>query len=71
VLAGVGAGGLVLALSGIANHDNMGGLFRNAAAFGVDAVVLDAGCCDPFYRKALRVSVGAVRDRAHSHGGRI
>jgi tRNA G18 (ribose-2'-O)-methylase SpoU len=38
----------------------MGGLFRNAAAFGVDAVVLDAGCCDPFYRKALRVSVGAV-----------
>jgi tRNA G18 (ribose-2'-O)-methylase SpoU len=60
VLAGVGAGALVLALSGIANHDNMGGLFRNAAAFGVDAVVLDAGCCDPFYRKALRVSVGAV-----------
>lgn len=51
---------LVLALSGIANHDNMGGLFRNAAAFGVDAVVLDAACCDPFYRKALRVSVGGV-----------
>ena len=60
VLAGVGASGLVLALSGIANHDNMGGLFRNAAAFGVDAVVLDDACCDPFYRKALRVSVGAV-----------
>ncbi|MFM1959866.1 MAG: hypothetical protein RL588_1383 [Pseudomonadota bacterium] len=60
LLAAAGEGGLVLALSGIANHDNMGGLFRNAAAFGVDAVVLDAGCCDPFYRKALRVSVGAV-----------
>ena len=51
---------LVLALSGIANHDNMGGLFRNAAAFGADAVVLDSACCDPFYRKALRVSVGGV-----------
>lgn len=51
---------LVLALSGISNHDNMGGLFRNAAAFGADAVVLDAACCDPFYRKSLRVSVGGV-----------
>jgi tRNA G18 (ribose-2'-O)-methylase SpoU len=51
---------LVLALFGIANHDNMGGLFRNAAAFGVDAVVLDSDCCDPLYRKAIRVSVGAA-----------
>jgi tRNA G18 (ribose-2'-O)-methylase SpoU len=37
----------------------MGGLFRNAAAFGVGAVLLDGACCDPFYRKAIRVSVGA------------
>jgi len=51
---------LVLALGGIANHDNMGGLFRNAAAFGVDAVLLDSDCCDPLYRKAIRVSVGAA-----------
>ncbi len=51
---------LVLALVGISNHDNMGGLFRNAAAFGVDAVLLDPGCCDPLYRKAIRVSVGGV-----------
>jgi tRNA G18 (ribose-2'-O)-methylase SpoU len=51
---------LVLALFGIANHDNMGGLFRNAAAFGADAVLLDATCCDPLYRKAIRVSVGAA-----------
>jgi tRNA G18 (ribose-2'-O)-methylase SpoU len=49
---------LVMVLCGIANHDNMGGLFRNAAAFGVDAVLLDAQCCDPLYRKAIRVSVG-------------
>src|SRR5207248_3296333 len=51
---------LVVGLVGIANHDNMGGLFRNAAAFGADAVLLDAGCCDPLYRKAIRVSVGAA-----------
>lgn len=50
---------LVVALSGIANHDNMGGIFRNAAAFGADGVLLDAACCDPLYRKAIRVSVGA------------
>ena len=51
---------LVLVLCGIANHDNVGGLFRNAAAFGADAVLLDADSCDPLYRKAIRVSVGAV-----------
>lgn len=50
----------VLVLSGIANHDNLGGIFRNASAFGVDAVLLDADCCDPLYRKAIRVSVGAT-----------
>lgn len=60
LLAGLGAEALVLVLSGIANHDNMGGLFRNAAAFGADAVLLDADCCDPLYRKAIRVSVGAA-----------
>ena len=37
----------------------MGGIFRNAAAFGADAVLLDETCCDPLYRKAIRVSVGA------------
>ncbi|MGB7433092.1 MAG: RNA methyltransferase [Ahrensia sp.] len=50
----------VVALSAIANHDNMGAIFRNAAAFGADAVLLDPQCCDPLYRKAIRVSVGGV-----------
>ncbi|MCO5063776.1 MAG: RNA methyltransferase [Rhizobiaceae bacterium] len=45
---------------GISNHDNIGSIFRNAAAFGAGAVFLDGTCCDPLYRKALRVSVGAV-----------
>lgn len=50
---------LAVAAFGISNHDNLGGIFRNAAAFGADAVLLDAACCDPLYRKAIRVSVGA------------
>ena len=51
---------LVLVGCGISNHDNIGSMFRNAAAFGADAVLLDETCCDPLYRKALRVSVGSV-----------
>jgi tRNA G18 (ribose-2'-O)-methylase SpoU len=51
---------LVVLACGLGNHDNMGGVFRNAAAFGADAVLIDRLCCDPFYRKAIRVSVGAV-----------
>lgn len=59
LLAGLPARALVVALCGLANHDNMGGVFRNAAAFGADAVLLDSDCCDPLYRKAIRVGVGA------------
>lgn len=51
---------IVVVAIGIANHDNIGGIFRNAAAFGADAVLIDRGSCDPLYRKAIRVSVGAV-----------
>jgi tRNA G18 (ribose-2'-O)-methylase SpoU len=69
LLAGLPARALVMGLVGIANHDNMGGLFRNAAAFGADAVVLDAGCCDPLYRKAIRVSVGAALTTPFARGG--
>ncbi|WP_454886709.1 TrmH family RNA methyltransferase [Sphingomonas oryzagri] len=60
LLEGLPARADILVLSGIANHDNMGGIFRNAAAFGIRAVLLDASCCDPLYRKAIRVSVGAT-----------
>jgi tRNA G18 (ribose-2'-O)-methylase SpoU len=51
---------LVLIGCGMSNHDNLGAMFRNAAAFMADAVFLDETCCDPLYRKALRVSVGSV-----------
>ena len=60
LLAGLGRRALVVMLFGISNHDNMGGIFRNVAAFGADAVILDPGCCDPLYRKAIRVSVGTT-----------
>jgi tRNA G18 (ribose-2'-O)-methylase SpoU len=60
LLGDLPARAVVLALFGIGNHDNMGGLFRNAAAFGAGAVLLGADCCDPLYRKAIRVSVGAA-----------
>jgi len=60
LLAGLAPDAVALGLMGIANHDNVGGLFRNAAAFGAACVVLDAACCPPLYRKAIRVSVGAA-----------
>ena len=50
---------LVLALEDVADPDNVGALFRNAAAFGVAGIVLSPGCADPLYRKAIRVSMGA------------
>lgn len=59
---------LVLAGCGLSNHDNVGSIFRNAAAFGADAVFLDETSCDPLYRKAVRVSVGSVLTVPFSRG---
>lgn len=50
----------LLVLEGVNNPDNVGGLFRNAAALGVSAVVLGPHCGDPLYRKAVRTSMAAV-----------
>lgn len=52
--------GLVVALEGLNDHENLGAVFRTAAALGVDAVLLDPTCADPFYRRSVRVSMGAV-----------
>jgi tRNA G18 (ribose-2'-O)-methylase SpoU len=54
------AANLLLAIEGVGNPDNVGGLFRVAAAFGVNGVLLDPTTGDPFYRKAVRTSMGAV-----------
>ncbi|MBA8880617.1 TrmH family RNA methyltransferase [Phyllobacterium myrsinacearum] len=51
---------LAVVLCGISNHDNMGSIFRNAAAFEADCLLMDETSCDPLYRKAIRVSVGAA-----------
>lgn len=60
---------LLVVLAGISNHDNVGAIFRNAAAFGAAAVLLDSACCDPLYRKAIRVSVGACLKVPFARGG--
>lgn len=50
----------IVVLEQVTNADNVGGVFRNAASLGADAVLLGPGCCDPLYRKAIRVSLGAT-----------
>lgn len=51
---------LVAVVEGVGDHENLGALFRNAAAFGVDAVLLDPTTADPLYRRSVRVSLGHV-----------
>jgi tRNA G18 (ribose-2'-O)-methylase SpoU len=51
---------LIAVLEGLNDHENIGALFRNAAAFGVAGVLLDPTCADPLYRRSIRVSVGHV-----------
>ncbi|TFV56228.1 RNA methyltransferase [Mycobacterium sp. PS03-16] len=48
----------VAVLEGVNDHENLGSIFRNAAGLEVDAVVFGAGCADPLYRRAVRVSMG-------------
>ncbi len=53
-------GGLLVALEQLGDPDNVGGVFRNARAFGADGVLLAPGGADPLYRKSVRVSTGAT-----------
>lgn len=50
----------VLLCEGITHVDNIGAMFRNAAALGAEAVILNSDCADPLFRKAIRVSMGQV-----------
>ncbi|MBQ9069010.1 MAG: RNA methyltransferase [Eggerthellaceae bacterium] len=50
----------VAVLEGIVDHTNVGALFRSAAALGIDAVLVTPTCCDPLYRRCVRVSMGTV-----------
>ena len=47
-------------LEGVGDHENLGSIFRNAAALGIGAVLLGDGCADPLYRRSVRVSMGTV-----------
>jgi tRNA G18 (ribose-2'-O)-methylase SpoU len=51
---------MLVVLEGVTNADNVGGVFRNVAAFGAGSVLLSPTCCDPLYRKAVRTSMGAT-----------
>jgi len=57
VLAGARS---VLVLEDIVDHTNVGAIFRSGAALGFDAVLLSPRCADPFYRRAIKVGMGAV-----------
>ncbi|MBB6351262.1 tRNA G18 (ribose-2'-O)-methylase SpoU [Nonomuraea muscovyensis] len=50
----------ILVLEDLVDHSNIGAIFRCAAALGVDGVILSPRCADPLYRRAVKVSMGAV-----------
>ncbi|GAA2213410.1 RNA methyltransferase [Nonomuraea monospora] len=50
----------LLVLEDLVDHGNVGAIFRSAAALGVDAIILSPRCADPLYRRAVKVSMGAV-----------
>lgn len=56
----VAGGRRMVVVEGLNDHENLGALFRNAAAFGLDAVLLDPTTADPLYRRSVRVSLGHV-----------
>ena len=50
--------GRIALVEGLNDHENMGAMYRNAAAFGIDAILLDPTAADPLYRRSVRVSMG-------------
>ncbi|MEV4111109.1 RNA methyltransferase [Nonomuraea sp. NPDC049695] len=50
----------LLVLEDLVDHSNVGAIFRSAAALGVGGILLSPRCADPLYRRAVKVSMGAV-----------
>ena len=50
----------IAVLEHVTDSSNVGAIFRCAAALGMDAVLAAPSCCDPFYRRSIRVSMGTV-----------
>ena len=59
-VAAITAARTLVVLEGVGNPDNIGGIFRSAAALSAQGIALDPACGDPFYRKAIRTSMGAT-----------
>lgn len=58
--SGAGRGRRIAVFEDMVDHANLGAAFRNAAALGVSAVLVTPRCADPLYRRAIKVSMGAV-----------
>lgn len=56
----------ILVAEDLVDHMNIGSLFRNAAALGFDAILLSPRCADPFYRRSIKVAMGAVFSLPHA-----
>lgn len=57
LLAGAGR---IAVLEDINDHENLGVIFRSAGSLGLDGLLLSPRCCDPLYRRSVRVSMGHV-----------
>jgi tRNA G18 (ribose-2'-O)-methylase SpoU len=71
LLASGGETSRIVVLEAVSNADNVGGIFRSAAALGAHCLLLAPGCCDPLYRKAIRTSIGASLVVPHSGVGSL
>ena len=61
----------VCVLEGIVDHTNVGAIFRSAAALNIDGILVSPTCCDPLYRRAVRVSMGTVFQVPWCHIGSV